>query len=56
MILFNFSVFLPILIYSSETWSYLSKKGLLTFQNAQLYFLRRVFEVPKSTLVVALYL
>ena len=56
MILLYFSVFLPRLIYSSETWSYLTKKDLLTLQNAQLSFLRRVLEVPKSTPVAALYL
>ena len=56
MILLYFSVFLPRPIYSSETWSYLLKKDLLTLQNAQLCFLIRVLEVPKSTPVAALYL
>ena len=56
MILLYFSVFLPRLIYSSETWSYLSKKDLLTLLNAQLCFLRRVLEAPKSTPVAAVYL
>ena len=51
-----FSVFLPRLIFSSETWSYLTKKNLLTLQNAQVCFLRRVLEVPKSTPVASLYL
>ena len=55
MILLYFSVFLPRLIYSSETWSYLTKKNLMTLQNAQMCFLRRVLEVPKSTPVAALY-
>ena len=53
MILLYFSVFLPRLIYSSETWS---KKNLLTLQNAQMCFLRRVLEVPTSAPVAALYL
>ena len=39
MILLYFSVFLPRLIYSSENWSYLTKKNLLTLQNAQVCFL-----------------
>ena len=56
IILLYFSVFLPRLIYSSETWSYLRKKTLLTLQNAQVCFLKRVPEVPKSTRVAALYL
>ena len=56
MILLYFSVFLPRLICSSDTWSYLTKKNLLTLQNAQVCFLRRVLEVPKSTPVAALYL
>ena len=56
MILLYFSVFLPRLIYSSETWSCLSKKDFLTLQNARLCFLRRVLEVPKSTPVATLYL
>ena len=56
MIPLYFSVFLPRLLYSSETWSYLTKKNLLTLQIAQLCFLRRVLEVPKSTPVAALHL
>ena len=56
MILLYFFVFLPRLIYISTTWSYLSKKDLLTLQNAQLCSLRRVLEVSKSTPVAALYL
>ena len=47
---------MPRLICSSETSSYLSKKDLLTLQKAQLCFLRRVLQVPKSTPVAALYL
>ena len=56
MILLHFSVFLPRLIYSSETWSNLTKKNLLTLQNAQVCFLKGVLAVPKSTPIAALYL
>ena len=50
------SVFLPRLIYNCESWSNLTHKDILNLQGAQLNFLRRVMEVPKSTPTAALFL
>ena len=50
------SVFLPRLIYNCESWSNLTQKYISNLQDAQLKFLRRVMEVPKSTPTSALFL
>ena len=50
------SVFLPRLIYNCESWSNLIQKDISNVQDAQLNFLRRVMEVPKSTTIAALFL
>ena len=50
------SVFLPRLIYNCESWSNLTHKDISNLQGAQLNFLRRVMEVPKSTPTAALFL
>ena len=50
------SVFLPKLIYNCESWSNLTQKDISNLQDAQLNFLTRVIEVPKSTPIAALFL
>ena len=50
------SVFLPRLIYNCESWSNLTHKDISNLQGAQLNFLRRVMEVPKSTPTAVLFL
>ena len=50
------SVFLPRLLYNCESWSNLTHKDISNLQGAQLNFLRRVMEVPKSTPTAALFL
>ena len=50
------SVLLPRLIYNCESWSNLTHKDISNLQGAQLNFLRRVMEVPKSTPTAALFL
>ena len=50
------SVFLPRLIYNCESWSNVTLKDISNLQDAQLNFLRRVMEVPKSTPIAALFL
>ena len=50
------SVFLPRVIHNSEAWSNLSPKDVADLQKAQLSYLRRVLEVPRSTPTAALYL
>ena len=49
MLLLYQSIFLPRLIYNCEAWSNISENDYNQLQNAQLAFLRRVMEVPKST-------
>ena len=56
MIVMYQSVFLPRLIYNCESWSNLAHKDISNLQGAQLNFLRRVMEVPKSAPTVALFL
>ena len=50
------SVFLPRLIDNCESWSNLTHKDISNLQGAQLNFLRREMEVPKSTPITALFL
>ena len=56
MLLLYQSIFLPRLIYNCEAWSNISENDYKQLQNAQLSFLRRVMEVPKSTPVAATFL
>ena len=56
MVVMYQSVFLPGLIYNCESWSNLTHKDISNLQGAQLKFLRRVMEVPKSTPTAALFL
>ena len=56
MLLLYRSVFLPRAIHNSEDWSNLSPKDVADLQKAQLSYLRRVLEVPRSTPTAALYL
>ena len=51
------SVFLPrLILYNYQSWSNLTDKGISNLQGAQLNFLRRVMEVPKSAPIAALFL
>ena len=50
------SVFLSRLIYNCESWSNLTHKDISNLHGAQLNFLRRVMEIPKSTPTAALFL
>ena len=50
------SVFLPRLIFNCESWSNLIHKDISNLPSAQLNFLRRVMEIPKSTPTAALFL
>ena len=43
------SVFLPRLIYNCESWFNLIHQDISDLQGAQLNFLRRAVELPKST-------
>ena len=54
MILLYHSLFVPRLIHDSEVWSNLTKSDLSCLKNAQLQYLRRILEVPKSSSVAAL--
>ena len=56
MLLLYRSVFLPRVIHNSEAWSNLSPKDVADLEKAQLSYLRRVLEVPRSTPTAALYL
>ena len=56
MIIMYQSVFLPRQIYNCESWSNLTPEDISNLQGAQLKFLRRVMEVPKSTPTAALFL
>ena len=49
MILLYYSVFLPRLIYTVEAWSSLTEANIQCLQKAQLHYLRRILEIPKST-------
>ena len=50
------SAFLPRLIYNCESWSNFTHKNISNLQGAQLNFLRRVMEVPKSAPTAALFM
>ena len=56
MILLYYSVFLPRLIYNTEAWSSLTEANIQCLLKAQLHYLKRVLEVPKSTPTAALFL
>ena len=56
MLLLYQSIFWPRLIYNCEAWSNISENDYKQLQNAQLAFLRRVMEVPRSTPVAATFL
>ena len=56
MILLYYSVFLPRLIYNAEAWSSLTEANIQCLLKAQLHYLRRVLEIPKSTPTAALFL
>ena len=56
MLLLYRSVFLPRVIHNSEAWSNLSPKDVADLRIAQLSYLRRFLEVPRSTPTAALYL
>ena len=43
------TVFLPRLLYNSETWTNLSDNDFSNLQNVRLNYLRRIMEVPRST-------
>ena len=49
-------MFLPRLIYNAEAWSSLTEANIHCLQKAQLHYLRRVLEIPKSTPTAALFL
>ena len=48
MILLYYTVFIPRLTYSCESWSNLSSDNYAMLQKSQLTFLRRVMELPRS--------
>ena len=56
MILLYYSVFLPRLIYNAEAWPSLTEANIQCLLKAQLHYLKRVLEVPKSTPTAALFL
>ena len=44
------------MIYNCESWSKLTSKDIAELQRAQLHYLRSITEVPKSTVIAAVYL
>ena len=56
MVLLYHSVFVPRLIYNAEVLINLTKSNFSCLKNSQLQYLRRIFEVPKSTSIVTLFL
>ena len=56
MFLLYSSLFIPRLIYNCEAWSNVTDKEISFFQDAQLNFLCRVMEVPRSTPTAGVYL
>ena len=56
MFLLYSSLFIPRLIYNCEAWSNGTDKEISFFQDAQLNFLCRVMEVPRSTPTAGVYL
>ena len=49
-------MFVPRLIYNAEAWSSLTEANIQCLHKAQLHYLRRVLESPKSTPTAALFL
>ena len=56
MLILYKTVFVPRLIYSCEAWSDLKAADCKLLQSAQLKFMRKILEVPRSTPTAALYL
>ena len=50
------AVFLPRMIYNCDSWSKLTSKGITELQRGLLHYLRSITEIPKSTLIAAVYL
>ena len=48
LLLYN-SLFLPVVLYNSQSWSNLTKKDINTLKVVQLKFLKRMFYAPSST-------
>ena len=55
MLILYRSMFLPRLIYSSETWSNITKNHYGTLQSLQLNYLRIIMKLPKEAPIAALY-
>ena len=53
---FDFSIFIPRLIYNCETWTNITSKDYASLRKSQLSFLRRALELPRSVPTAALYL
>ena len=56
MLILYKTVFVPRLIYNCEAWSNLKAADYKILQSAQLKFMRKILEVPRSTPTAALYL
>ena len=56
MLILYKTVFLPKLINNCEAWSNLKPADYKIWRSAQLNFMRKILEVPRSTPTVALYL
>ena len=56
MLILYKTVFVPRLIYNCEAWSKLKAADYKILQSAQLKFMRKILEVPRSTPTAALYL
>ena len=56
MLILYKTVFVPRLIYSCEAWSNLKAADYKSLQSAQLKFMRKILEVPRSTPTAALYI
>ena len=56
MLILYKTVFVPRLIYNCEAWSNLKAAYYKILQSAQLKFMRKILEVPRSTPTSALYL
>ena len=56
MFLLYEAVFLPRMIYNCESWSKMTSKDIAELQRGQLHYLRSITEVPKPTLIAAVYL
>ena len=55
MLLLYKTVFVPMLIYSCEVWPNLKAADYIVLQSAQLNFMRKILEVPRSVPTAALY-